>query len=105
MKRPLLIFFVFFGCFAAPQEPPLIPTNPGREPDVKLPNGRSQRDEIVKADHKKNLEEAADLARLADELKADLEKDDKYVVSIKNLKKTEEIEKLARSIRSRLKRY
>jgi hypothetical protein len=45
------------------------------------------------------------LLRLSEEVKADLEKGDRYVVSVKTLKKTEEIEKLARSIRGRLKRY
>ena len=77
--------------------------NPDEE--VKLPNGKSQREEIIKADYKKNVEEAAELARLAEELKADLEKSDKNIVSVRNIKQTEEIEKLARSIRGRLKRY
>ena len=45
------------------------------------------------------------LAKLAEEVKEDLEKDDKYIVSVKTIKKTEDIEKLARNIRSRLKRY
>ena len=43
---------------------------------------------FVKADYKKNLEDAAELAQLAEELKADLEKDDRYVVSVKTMKKT-----------------
>lgn len=75
------------------------------EPDPRLPNGKSQRDAIVKADYKKNLEDAAELAKLAEEVKADFEKDDAHIVSIKTLKKTEDIEKLAKNIRSRLKRY
>ena len=36
---------------------------------------------------------------------ADLEKNDRYIVSLKTLKKTEDIEKLAKNIRGRLKRY
>jgi len=60
---------------------------------------------IVKDDYKKNLEDAAEMAKLADELKEDLENGDKYVVSVKAIKKAEDIEKLARNIRSRLKRY
>jgi hypothetical protein len=72
---------------------------------MKLPNGKSQREEMLKADHKKNLEDAAELFRLSEELKADLEKNDRYIVSLKTLKKTEDIEKLAKNIRGRLKRY
>src|SRR5438270_4509284 len=83
---------------------------PPRQPgptveDGKLPNGKSQKDEILKADHKKNLEEAAELLKLSEELKADLAKNDRYIVSLKTLKRTEDIEKLAKSIRGRLKRY
>jgi hypothetical protein len=63
-----------------------------------------QRDEILKADFQKSLEDARELSKLADELKADLEKNDRYVLSIPTLKKTEEIEKLAKRIRDRLKR-
>jgi len=36
----------------------------------------TQREAIIKADHKKNLEDADALLKLAEELKADLEKDD-----------------------------
>lgn len=71
---------------------------------MRLPNGKMQRDEMLKADFQKSLEDARELSKLADELKADLEKNDRYVLSIPTLKKTEEIEKLAKRIRDRLKR-
>lgn len=72
--------------------------------DVRLPNGRLQRDVILKADHEKNLEDAAEMSRLADEVKLDLEKNTQYVFSIEDVKKLQEIEKLAKRIRSRMKR-
>lgn len=108
MKILCLMLILFCAGFA--QLPPNVPNlpprvSPGTDEDPKLPNGKSQRDAILKEDHKKNLEEAAELLRLSEEVKADLEKGDRYVVSVKTLKKTEEIEKLARSIRGRLKRY
>jgi hypothetical protein len=71
---------------------------------VKLPNGKSQRDEMVKEGHKKDLENAAELARLANELKEEVEASGNFVVSVKTLKKLDDIEKLTRSIRGRLKR-
>jgi hypothetical protein len=73
-------------------------------PDVKLPNGRFQRDEILKAEHQQNLKDAAQLVDLSRQLKQDLEKNDRYVLSLDDLKKTDDIEKLAKKIRSRMRR-
>jgi hypothetical protein len=73
-----------------------------QEDDVVLPNGKAQKDEILKAEHQQNLKDAADLADLAEQLKIDLEKNDRYVLSMATLKKTDDIEKLAKRIRSRL---
>jgi hypothetical protein len=73
------------------------------EVPVILPNGKSQRDEILKAEHQQNIKDAADLAALAEQLKIDLEKNDRYVLSMATLKKTDDIEKLAKRIRARLR--
>jgi hypothetical protein len=62
-----------------------------------------QRDEILKAEHEQNLKDAAQLADLAEQLKQELEKNDRYVLSISTLKKTDEIEKLVKKIRTRLR--
>jgi len=77
---------------------------PDTRHDSKLPNGKSQQEEILKADHEKTLQDAAQLVKLAEELQDDLIKDDRHVLSIASLKKTEDIEKLARKIRTRLKK-
>lgn len=74
------------------------------EPDVKLPNGKSQRDEIIRVDYERNLKDAGDLARLAEEIKDDLERGDRYLVSLKTLKKLDDAEKLTKDIRQRLRR-
>lgn len=74
-------------------------------PDMRLPNGKSQKEEILKADHEKSLEDAAKLMTLTEELKIELEKNDRHVLAISTLKKLEDIEKLTKRIRSRLKRY
>ena len=86
-----------------PEEQPPISTPPSPG-DVRLPNGKSQRDEILKAEHRENLKDAARLAELAQDLKESLERDDRYVLSLSTLKKTDEIEKLVKRIRSRLRR-
>jgi len=72
---------------------------------MKLPNGKSQQEEILKADHEKDLKDAAQLVELAEQLKEELEKNDRHVLSVSSLKKTEDIEKLAKRIRSRLRRF
>ena len=80
------------------------PNPPPREGEVKFPNGKSQQDEILKADHERDLKEVTQIMELAEELKKELEKNDRHVLSISSLKKTEEIEKLAKRIHSRLVR-
>jgi hypothetical protein len=70
---------------------------------LRLPNGKLQREEILKAEHEQNLKDAARISELSEELKQELEKNDRYVVSMSTLKKTDEIEKLAKKIGSRLR--
>ena len=70
----------------------------------RLPNGKSQRDAILKADHEQNLKDVARIEELAEELKQELEKNDRFVLSMSSLKKTDEIEKLVKKVRSRLRR-
>lgn len=88
------------------QSPPERPFPPEIEQpgDVRLPNGKLQRDEILRADYEKTLEDARSLARLSSELKSDLEKGDYDVLSLATLKKTGEIDRLARRIHDRLRR-
>ena len=71
--------------------------------DVQLPSGKSQRDEILKAEREQNIKDAAQLVELAQQLQVELEKNDRFVFSIATLKKTDDIEKLARKIRSRMR--
>ena len=73
--------------------------------DVQLPNGKSQRAEILKAERLQNIKDAAQIVDLAKELQQELEKNESYVLSMSSLKKTDEIEKLAKRIRGRLRHY
>jgi hypothetical protein len=86
-----------------PSHPP--PINETAPEDIRLPSGKMQREEILKADYQKSLEDARALSKLADELKADLEKNDYNVLSLATLKKVDEIDKLAKRIHDRLKRF
>lgn len=93
---PLIVFSVLAAGQAEPPEKPV---------DMKLPDGRSQREEILKADHERSLRDADELMKLSEEIKIDLEKNERYVVSVATLKKLDEVEKLAKRIRGRLKRF
>ena len=89
------------GASQIPQDLPAPPVSPGPG-DTKLPNGKSQRDEILKAERKQNLKDAADLVTLTQQLQQDLEKNESYVFSVNTLKKTDDIEKLVKKIRGRM---
>jgi len=104
MRIRLCLVFALVLAIALPAQSPQPPPHPPEETDpVRLPNGKLQSDEILKADYQKSLDDARELAKLADELKADLEKSDRNVLSLAMLKKTEDIEKLARRIHGRMK--
>ena len=109
MKRRILSVALLATCMLL--APLLIPQTVRRGPpqaetdETHLPNGKLQKDEIAKDDHEKSLKDAAQLVDLAESLKQEIEKDDAYVLSISTLKKTEEIEKIARRIRTRMKRF
>src|SRR5215470_9371648 len=100
MKKLLLLPALAIGLVFS-QIPPGEERNPDRE--TRLPNGKSQQEEILKAEFQKTLADAAELVKLAEQLQDDLIKDDRHVLSIATLKKTEDIEKLARRIRTRIK--
>jgi hypothetical protein len=104
MKRFLCSLAILAPLIALPLQPPSRrdPVEPPITGDTRLPNGKSQQEEILKAEHEKSLKDASALIDLAEQLKADLEKNDRHVLSIATLKKTEEIEKIAKRIRSRL---
>jgi len=106
MRFPIAAVLVLVLAASGQQHQPIEPAaGPSSEGDVRLPSGKLQRDEILKADYEKSIAEARELARLADELKLDLEKNDRNVLSIATLKKTEEIERLAKRIHDRLKHF
>lgn len=86
--------------------------NPGRDDrlklpdnndDQRLPDGRSQKNAIAKQEHQQALKDADQLCDVAGELRDQLRQAGNFVVPMNAVKKTEEIEKLAKRIRGRLK--
>jgi hypothetical protein len=78
--------------------PPAAPDEPNR-----LPNGKLQRDEILKADYQQNLKDARELIDLSKSFELDLEKSDRFVLSLGLLKKLDEMEKITKRIRGRMR--
>jgi hypothetical protein len=104
MKRATLLPLIVLTALFA-QLPPDNPNQRREDAPVRLPNGKLQSEEILKDDYKKNLKDAQELIDLAESLKAGLEKGEQHVLSLGDIKKTEEIEKIARRIRGRMRRY
>lgn len=71
---------------------------------VRLPDGKLQSEEILKAEYKRSLKDADELVRLSQEVRRELEMHEHHVLSIGLLKKLDEIEKLNKKLRTRLKR-
>ena len=90
---------------AQQQEPDAPRPLPDHTPDddVRLPNGKSQKDAISKQAHEEALKDVESLIRLAEDLRDELKHSGEFVVAVSSLRKTEEIEKLARHIRGKLK--
>jgi hypothetical protein len=81
------------------------PTTPAQDPDQdepRLPNGKSQKDAIAQSEHEKALKDSEALISVANQLKDDIQKAGNFVVPVAALKKTQEIERLARSVRGHL---
>lgn len=104
MKLTLCLALYAFVIHAQQQPPGTLP-QPRDQEELKLPNGKSQKDEMLKADHAKNIEDAQKLVQLSGEIKSTFEKNDRFVLSLEDLKRLDEIEKITKRLRSRLRRY
>lgn len=90
---------------AAQSIPPELMTSQGDDRRPKrLPNGRLISEAIIKEDNRRNLDELKKIREITAALEKDLEETEGHVLSIDNLKRLEEIEKLSRSIRGRMRR-
>jgi hypothetical protein len=111
MARRLFALVLAAGYSAFAQFPQDSPgQSPAPEPggrdkpdDAKLPNGKSRADAIAADEHKKAVEEANELVAAAQNLRDDIKNAGKFVVPVGAVRRTEEIEKLAKRIRGRLR--
>ncbi|MDP9169001.1 MAG: hypothetical protein M3N54_00165 [Acidobacteriota bacterium] len=84
-------------------QPPTTRTTPSPD-ETRLPNGKLQRDEILRADYQQNLKDARELMNLSKTFELELEKSDRFVLSVDLLKRLDDMEKLTKRIRTRMRR-
>jgi hypothetical protein len=84
-----------------PTKPPSLPGE--KDEEMRLPNGKSQKNAIAEDQHKKAIAEADQLVKLTQQLRDELSKAGNFVVPVSSIRRTEAIEKLAKQIRSRLR--
>lgn len=98
-----LIFCLYLSAFAGAQQQP--PVQSEDQADKPFPATSKQIEDILKADHEKNLKDLEKMAKLVEEVQADTRKLSHDVLSVQSLRNLEQIEKLSRTIRGRMKRY
>jgi hypothetical protein len=84
-----------------PDRQPRFP-RPDQDSNDRLPNGKSRSNAIAAEQHKKALSEADQLLKMAQDLRNEIAEAGQFVVPIGAVRKTDEIEKLAKHIRGRL---
>jgi hypothetical protein len=97
MKRLIAVLFVALSVL--PQ------TRERDEQPARLPDGRSQAEAILKDAYEKSLEDAAELLKLSEQLKTELERNEQHVLSVNSIRTAGKIEDLAKRIKKRLQRF
>ena len=70
----------------------------------RLTNGQKQTDAILKADYELNIKDARALTALARSIELDFDKNDENVLSLGLLRKLDDVDKLTKRIRMRIRR-
>ena len=89
------------GAFAQRRDPEGFPRGNRKSPD----DIRRQENALARDDFRRNREDVAEILMLAESLMADLSRDGVFVVDVNNIKAAGRIEKLARDVKGRLKRF
>jgi hypothetical protein len=72
--------------------------------EKRMPNGQLQTDLILKADYEQNVKDARELTALAKSIELDFDKNDQNVLSLGLLKKLDDVDKITKRIRGRVRR-
>ena len=103
---PRTLILAVFGVLLIAQDPHSPPVlNPDTPNVLRTPDGRNRTELILKADHESSVKDIETIRKLIDDLKIEMEKNDRHILSVSSLKKLDEIEKLVKKIRGRMKRF
>lgn len=72
--------------------------------DKRMPNGKLQTDAILKAEYDRNVKDARELTALSKSIELDFDKNDQNVLSLGLLKKLDDVEKITKRIRGRIRK-
>lgn len=79
-------------------------TQQDQSPDRQMPNGMKQSDVILKADYEQNVKDSRELTALAKSIELDLDKEGEHILSLGLLRKLDDVERLTKRIRTRIRR-
>ena len=103
---PRTLILAVFGVLLIAQDPHSPPAlNPDTPNIQRTPDGRNRTEMILKADHESSVKDIETIRKLVDDLKMEMERNDRHILSVSSLKKLDEIEKLVKKIRGRMKRF
>jgi hypothetical protein len=104
-RQSIKLAAAFLGLAVLAQDPLEPGQTPAPDEPRRLPNGTLQADAIRKADQEANLRDLERIRQLSAGITEMLEKTKGNVLSMRALRDMEEIEKLARRVRGRMRRY
>jgi len=101
------LWLPLFAAFAALAQQPGAPLDPSLPPFRASRPGLSRRqgDALSKRDFKDNTRDVAKILDLAEGLQTSFERNGSFIVDANDIRATEQIEKLAKDIHGRLKRF
>ena len=95
---------VVIATVARAQSQQALPHIDDEPPPTRLPSGQLQQDAILKADYEQNVKDAREMTALAKSIELDFDKYDQNVLSLGLLKKLDDMDKITKRIRGRIKR-
>ncbi len=99
LLAPLIALAAALGAQQLPAPPP------EREEPKKLPDGRLWSEAVIKANHEANLKDLERMRKILDSVQEELEQSKGHVLSIRALKDLEELERISKRVRDRMRRH
>lgn len=96
---PLFALAAAFGAQQLPSPPP------GREEPKRLPDGRLWSEALIKANYEANLKDLERMRKILDAVQEEIEQSKGHVLSLKALKELDELERISKRVRDRMRRH